>query len=81
MTQLSEVEKIRFYALWDRVQSDPQYAAMLLKLRTSEAKYNTVLSKLSVKDQDIICDYVSLCEEMSWRALEFACQTMVFKYE
>ena len=80
-TQLSDAEKIRFSTLWDRVQTDPQYASMLLELRTLEAKYDTVLSKLSAKDQDAICDYVSLCEGMSWRALEFACQMMVFKYE
>ena len=50
---------------------------MLVKIRTLEKKYNAVLQTLPADKQDIICDYLSLCEEMSWRMLEFACETLI----
>ena len=81
MNILSEAERLRFSTLWDRVQNDPLYQAMLIEIRTLEPKYETILSKMSAEEQDIVCDYVSLCEGMSWRALEYACQTMVFTHE
>ena len=55
--------------------ADPQYRQMLLDMRVIENRYNTVLATLSAEDQDTICDFVSLCEEMSWRMLELACGT------
>lgn len=64
----SNMEKI------ERIASvDPQYRQMLLDMRAIERKYNTVLSKLSTEEQNAVCDFVSQCEEMSWRMLELAC--------
>ena len=52
---------------------DPQYRQMLLDMRAIERKYNAVLSTLSAEEQNAVCDFVSQCEEMSWRMLELAC--------
>ena len=53
--------------------ADPQYRQMLFEMRAIERKYNDVLSGLSSEEQNAICDFVSQCEEMSWRMLELSC--------
>jgi hypothetical protein len=52
---------------------DPKYRQMLLDMRAIEKRYNEVLATLARDDQNAICDFVSQCEEMSWRMLELAC--------
>lgn len=52
---------------------DPQYRQMLMDMRAIERKYNAVLSTFSAEEQNAVCDFVSQCEEMSWRMLELAC--------
>lgn len=54
-------------------QDDIPYRQMQIDMRAIERKYNAVLSKLSAEDQNAVCDFVSQCEEMSWRMLELAC--------
>ena len=63
----------RVWKIWEEGQHDPQYARMLAELCPLEKEYNAVLQTLSVEQQDVICDFVSKCEEMSWRMLEIAC--------
>lgn len=57
---------------------DDQYFALLKEMRRLEKQYNEVLHTLTADQQNIICDFVSLCEEMSWRKLELACTHMRF---
>ena len=61
----------------DKIQAaamrDLQYRQMMLDMRLIEKRYNAVLSKLSSEEQNAICDFVSQCEEMSFRMLELAC--------
>lgn len=57
---------------------DDQYAAMLKDMRVLEQEYNNVLHTLTGQQQNAVCDYISLCEEMSWRKLELACTHMIF---
>ena len=64
----------RTWEVWEAGQHDPQYAQMLKELVRLEQKYDAVLQMLPVEQQDIICDFVSKCEEMSWRMLEIACE-------
>ena len=64
------------WKIWEAGQKDPQYQAMLEEIRILEKKYEAVLQTLDADQQNIICDYVSLCEEMNWRMLEFACETL-----
>lgn len=57
---------------------DDQYFSMLKDMRILEKQYNDVLRTLTADQQNTICDFVSLCEEMSWRKLELACIHMQF---
>lgn len=57
---------------------DHVYFAMLKELRTLERCYDAVLSAIPPEQRDILCDYLSLCEEMSHRKLELACTYMRF---
>lgn len=59
-------------------RGDASYFAMLKKLRKLENQYDAVLQTLPADQQDIICDYLTLCEEMSERKLELACTFMRF---
>ena len=68
--------KQRVWEIWDAGQHDPEYARMLREIRILEDCYESVLRTLSVEQQDIICDFVSQCEAMSWRMLEFACERL-----
>lgn len=54
-------------------KADTQYCRMMLDMRQIEKRYNAVLAKLSWEEQNAICDFVSQCEEISWRMLELAC--------
>ena len=62
------IEKIQSVAM-----RDLQYRQMMLDMRLIEKRYNSVLSNLSSDEQNAICDFVSQCEEMSFRMLELAC--------
>ena len=64
------------WKIWEAGQRDPEYARMLEEIRILENKYEAVLGTLSTEQQDVICDFLSLCEAMSWRMLEFACDQL-----
>ena len=64
------------WEIWEAGQHDSQYAMMLEEIRILENRYEAVLQTLSMEQQDIICDFVSQCEAMSWRMLEFACEQL-----
>ena len=60
------------WRIWKIGQSEEQYAKMLGEMKEIEANYQSLLQTLSNDQQDIICDFVSQCEGMSWRMLEIA---------
>ena len=68
--------KQRAWEIWEMGQRDPEYASMLEEIRILENRYESVLRTLSMEQQDIVCDFVSQCEGMSWRMLEFACEQL-----
>lgn len=72
------VEQIKelVWKIWEAGQHDPEYAMMLAELGPLEKKYDAVLQTLSMEQQDVVCDFVSQCEAMSWRMLEFACEQL-----
>ena len=57
---------------------DPEYQNMLAQMRVIEGRYDAVLRMLDNEQQNAVCDFVSQCEEMSWRMLELACLHMCF---
>ena len=67
-------KNINVWQIWDMAQKDPQYAQMLKQLGELEQRYEEVLQTLPTEQQDVICDFVSQCEAMSWRMLEIACE-------
>lgn len=68
----------RMDAVRSLAQEDSIYKRMLEDMSSMEQKYFSVLGTLSSDQQDIICDFVSQCEEMSYRMLEIACTLMHF---
>ena len=79
--ELTVAERQRLQTLWDISQTESAYKDMLNEMRQLEKRYEEVIEKMEDADRDIVCDFVSLCEAMSWRILEIASQRMVFRFE
>ena len=62
------------WAVWEKGQTDPEYAKLYQQMFDLEAKFEEAVSQLEIPVQDVIFDYVMHCEAMSWRMLEFACE-------
>lgn len=60
--------------IWQRGQTDPEYARLYQQMYDLEARFETAVAQLPDPVQDVIRDYVMHCEAMSWRMLEFACE-------
>ncbi|MEE0109631.1 MAG: hypothetical protein UEP57_01905 [Oscillospiraceae bacterium] len=59
-------------------KGDEEYSRMLRENRELERKHDEVLQTLPTEQRDAVCDFVTQCEEMSWRMLELACTYMRF---
>lgn len=70
---VDEEARQKAWQIWKIGQREEEYRTMLQKMRKLEKRYNAVLQQLPSEQQDIICDFVSGCEGMSWRMLEIAC--------
>lgn len=81
LKDLTQAQRQRLQTLWDASQADVQYKEMLSELRELERKYEQVIQKLEDAERDVVCDFVNLCESMSWRILEIASQKMMFRFE
>ena len=79
--ELTNTQHQRLKTLWDISQTELVYKDMLEEMRLLEKQYEEVIERLDDTSRDVICDYVSLCEAMSWRILEIAAQQMVFRFE
>ena len=62
----------KYEQLCSLAQSDQQYCQMMQDMRDIERNYQVLLSELPTEKQNIVCDFVSQCEEMSFRMLELA---------
>ena len=78
---LTNAQRQRLQTLWDIAQNDLAYKEMLRQMRDLEKHYEDTIEKMSGDDRDTVCDFVSLCEEMSWRILEIAAVKMIFRFE
>lgn len=75
---MSEDVQNRMNTIQLLAKQDTQYRSMLEQMKTLEKQYDLVLQALPYDQRDTVCDFVSLCEEMSWRMLEIACGYMRF---
>ena len=73
-----ELIRQKYWQIWNRTQSDPEYARMFTEMAELELQYERVMEKLPHETQDVIRDYVSQCEDMSRRMLECACEELLF---
>ena len=63
-----------YWDIWERAQSDPEYACMLEELNELESLYVSILGALTPEQRDLIDRVVTLRESMNRRMLEFACE-------
>ena len=73
-------ERIRqkYWQIWNRTQSDPEYARLFQEMAGLEQQFESVMEQLPYETQDIIRDFVTQCEDMSRRMLECACEELLF---
>ena len=73
-------ERIRqkYWQVWNRTQSDPEYARLFHEMAGLEQQFESVMEQLPYEMQDIIRDFVMHCEDMSRRMLECACEELFF---
>ena len=63
-----------YWDIWERAQSDPEYAGMLEELNELEPLYVSILGALTREQRDLIDRIVTLRECMNRRMLEYACE-------
>ena len=63
-----------YWDIWERAQSDPEYAGMLEELNELEPLYVSILGALTREQRDLIDRIVTLRESMNRRMLEYACE-------
>lgn len=75
---VDEAATKRAWQVWDIGQTEPVYAKMLQEMAVLEDKYESAVTQLPEEQEEIVRDFVSQCEGMSWRMLEIACALMRF---
>ena len=73
-----ELIRQKYREIWNRTQTDPEYARMYEKMGHLEAQFESVMEQLPDETQDVIRDFVMHCEDMSRRMLECACEELLF---
>ena len=58
------------------VTKDPVYQEMLTRCSALEKQFDAMVKALPDENRAIAWDFVMLCEDMSHRALEIACENM-----
>lgn len=61
------------------VMKDPVYHEMLLQCGVLEKQFDTMVKTLPEEHRALAWDFVMLCEDMSRRALEIACENLDLK--
>ena len=67
----------KYQQVWQRTQSDPEYALLFRQMDDLEKRYERIMETLPHEVQDVIRDYVDQCEDMSRRMLECACEEIL----
>ena len=68
----------KYWQVWNRTQSDPEYARLFREMDDLEKRYERLMETLPHEIQDVIRDYVTQCEGMNRRMLECACEEILF---
>lgn len=58
------------------IAKDPTYMEMLARCRVLEKQFDAMVKALPEESRNLAWDFVMLCEDMSRRALEIACENM-----
>ena len=74
-----ELIRQKYWQVWNRTQSDPEYARMFVQMAELEQRFESVMEQLPDDTQDVIRDFVMHCEGMSRRMLECACEEILFQ--
>ena len=61
------------------IVTDPIYQEMLLRCGVLEKQFDAMVKALPEESRALAWDFVMLCEDMSRRALEIACENMDLK--
>ena len=75
---IDEAATKRAWQVWNLGQAEPVYAKMLQEMAVLEDRYENAVTQLPKDQEEIVRDFVSQCEGMSWRMLEIACALMRF---
>ena len=75
---IDETVRKRAWKIWELSQTDGRYRKMLMDIRALEKEYEAAIAMLPQKQEDLVREYVSQCEAMSWRMLQIACAIMQF---
>lgn len=67
----------RYWKLWDRVQTDPEYARLKEALEALEPEYAAILASLPEQERSTLDRYITIRENMGRRMLEFACEIRI----
>ena len=73
-----ELIRQKYWQVWNRTQSDPEYARLFQEMSGLEQQFESVMEQLPYETQDVIRDFVTQCEDMSRRMLECACEELLF---
>ena len=72
-----ELIRQKYWQVWNRTQSDPEYARLFQEMSGLEQQFESVMEQLPYETQDVIRDFVMHCEDMSRRMLECACEEIL----
>lgn len=61
------------------IAQDPTYMEMLVRCSHLEKDFDSMVKALPDESRALAWDFVMLCEDMSRRALEIACENMEIK--
>jgi hypothetical protein len=73
-----ELIRQKYWQVWNRTQTDPEYARMFAQMAGLERRYESVMEQLPHEIQDVIRDFVTQCEGMNRRMPECACEEILF---
>lgn len=59
--------RIGRYQVQEILDHDPEFKVLLTQLEQAEEDYRKVRNKLSAEDQEIVENYIALCEEVEYQ--------------